>query len=101
MCGRFVVAQTRFKRIEKKLKTTFREVMPRYNIAPAQLISVIYQLDDDYLMSDMKWGLVPSWSKEPTTNYSTFNAKLETAAEKPAYRSAFRHRRCLIPASGF
>lgn len=101
MCGRFAVAQTRFKRIEKKLKTTFTEVMPRYNIAPGQPVSVIYQVEEEYLMSDMKWGLVPSWSKEPTTAYSTFNAKLETAAEKPTYRSAFRHRRCLIPATGF
>jgi putative SOS response-associated peptidase YedK len=101
MCGRFVLAQSRFKRIERNLRTTFTEVTPRYNIAPAQQIPVIHQVDEDYVMSDMKWGLVPSWSKTPTTTYSTFNAKLETAAEKPAYRSAFKHRRCLIPASGF
>jgi putative SOS response-associated peptidase YedK len=101
MCGRFVVAQTKFKRIERKLKTHFPEVTPRYNIAPAQQISVIHQVDENFVMSEMKWGLVPSWSKTPTTTYSTFNAKLETAAEKPAYRSAFKHRRCLIPASGF
>lgn len=101
MCGRFAVAQTRFKRIEKTLKTTFNDVMPRYNIAPGQMISVIHPVDDAFVMHDMKWGLVPSWSKEPTTAYSTFNAKLETAAEKPTYRSAFKHRRCLIPASGF
>jgi putative SOS response-associated peptidase YedK len=101
MCGRFAVSQPKFTRIEKALKTTFAEVTPRYNIAPTQQISVIHQADDDFVMSEMKWGLVPSWSKTPTVPYSTFNARLETVAQKPVYRSAFRHRRCLIPASGF
>ena len=101
MCGRFAVSQPRFTHIEKILGTTFGEVRPRYNIAPSEPVSVIHQADDQYVMSDMKWGLVPSWSKTPTTTYSTFNAKIETVAEKPLFRSAFRHRRCLIPASGF
>ncbi len=101
MCGRFAVSQPRFARIEHALGATFEPVLPRYNIAPTQPISVIRQIEDAYLMSEMKWGLVPAWSKTPSTTYSTFNARLETAAEKPAFRSAFRHRRCLIPASGF
>ncbi|MGV8892288.1 MAG: SOS response-associated peptidase [Burkholderiaceae bacterium] len=101
MCGRFAVSQPRFTRIEHTLGTTFAPVVPRYNIAPTQPISVIRQVEDAYLMSDMKWGLVPAWSKTPSTTYSTFNARLETAAEKPVFRSAFKHRRCLIPASGF
>jgi putative SOS response-associated peptidase YedK len=49
----------------------------------------------------LKWGLVPAWSDEPKTEYSTINARAETVAEKPAYRSAFRHRCCLIAADGF
>ena len=101
MCGRFAVSQPRFPHIEHALGTAFAAVQPGYNIAPTQPIPVIRQLEDAYLMSDMKWGLVPAWSKTPTTTYSTFNARLETAAEKPVFRSAFRHRRCLIPASGF
>ena len=48
-----------------------------------------------------RWGLVPHWSKEPKTKYSTINARIETVAEKPVYRSPFKHRRCLIPADGF
>ena len=49
----------------------------------------------------LRWGLVPAWSKEPKTKYSTINARAETVAEKPAYRAAFRQRRCLIPATGY
>jgi putative SOS response-associated peptidase YedK len=49
----------------------------------------------------LKWGLVPAWSAEPKTAYSTINARAETVAQKPAFRSAFRHRRCLIAADGF
>ena len=52
-------------------------------------------------MALARWGLVPSWSKEPRTKYSTINARLETVADKPAYRNAFRHRRCLVPVDGF
>lgn len=49
----------------------------------------------------MRWGLVPAWSKEPRTEFATFNARAESVAEKPAFRTAFRHRRCLIAADGF
>jgi putative SOS response-associated peptidase YedK len=101
MCGRFAVSQPRFTRIEAVLETTFGDVTPRYNIAPTQQIAVIHQVDDTFVMTDMKWGLVPSWSKTPSTTYATFNARAETLAEKPVFRSAFKHRRCLIPASGF
>lgn len=102
MCGRFAIAQSRFTHIEQSLHTTFAEVLPRYNIAPTQQIPVIRRIEDgNYVMSDMKWGWVPSWSKTPTTTYNTFNARIETVAEKPLFRSAFQHRRCLIPASGF
>ena len=48
-----------------------------------------------------RWGLVPHWSREPRTKYSTINARAETVAEKPSYRDAFKHKRCLIPATGF
>jgi putative SOS response-associated peptidase YedK len=101
MCGRFALAQPRFTRIEKELRATFDAVKPRYNIAPTQDIPVIHGEDGHYVMENMRWGLVPAWSKEPKTTYSTFNAKVETVNEKPLFKSAFRHRRCLIPASGF
>lgn len=75
MCGRFAVTQPRFTHIEHALGTTFAPVPPSYNIAPTQPISVIRQIEDVYVMSEMKWGLVPAWSKTPSTPYSTFNAK--------------------------
>lgn len=101
MCGRFAITTRRLQRLEQLLKTEFPDMTERYNIAPTQPIPVIREVDGYYSMTDMRWGLVPSWSKTPTTTYSTFNAKIETVAEKPLYRSAFKHRRCLIPASGF
>jgi len=52
-------------------------------------------------LAALKWGLVPAWSDEPKTEYSTINARAETVAQKPAFRSAFRHRRCLIATDGF
>jgi putative SOS response-associated peptidase YedK len=74
---------------------------PRYNIAPSTDIAVI-RLDGNTRHCElMRWGLVPAWSKQPETSYSTINARAETVAEKPAFRDAFRKRRCLIPATGF
>lgn len=101
MCGRFAVSQYRFTHVEQALGVTFAPVQTKYNIAPTDSISVIRLVDDQYVMSEMKWGLIPAWSKTPSPSFSTINARLETVAEKPAFRSAFKYRRCLIPASGF
>ena len=102
MCGRFVIAQTHFRRIEARLGTEFPPLPPRYNIAPTQRIPAIRQLEDGcYAMDDYRWGLIPFWSKEPKIPYSTFNARAETVADKPVFRAPFKSRRCLIPASGW
>jgi putative SOS response-associated peptidase YedK len=74
---------------------------PRYNIAPSQDIAVIRNGAAGRECVLLRWGLVPAWSKEPATKYSTINARAETVADRPAYRAAFRRRRCLIPATGF
>jgi putative SOS response-associated peptidase YedK len=73
----------------------------RYNVCPQTQIPVIRQVGDERQLAMMKWGLVPSWSLEPKTKYSTLNAKSEEAATKPAYKSAMKSRHCLIPADGF
>jgi putative SOS response-associated peptidase YedK len=76
---------------------------PRYNIAPTQDAPIIRRnAAGARTMAMLRWGLVPSWSKEgPESGYSMINARAETVADKPAYRAAFRDRRCLVPADGF
>jgi putative SOS response-associated peptidase YedK len=101
MCGRFAITQTAFTYLEQVLDARLGEVAPRYNIAPTSMIPAIRPSGEGYLMEEMRWGLVPSWSKEPVSSFATFNARIETVAQKPAFRSAFHKRRCIIPASGF
>ena len=76
-------------------------LQPRYNIAPSQDISIIRDAEEGHALTLARWGLIPHWSKEPKTKYSTINARIETVAEKPTYRTPLRSRRCLIPADGF
>jgi putative SOS response-associated peptidase YedK len=74
----------------------------RYNIAPTQPIAIVYaDLDGVRHFHLVRWGLIPSWSKDGTTASLLFNARADTAAEKPSFRGAMRHRRCLVPADGF
>ncbi len=75
---------------------------PRYNIAPSQEV-VIARLDAEGGLewALARWGLVPSWAKDPAIGDRMINARSETVAEKPSFRAAFRRRRCLIPADGF
>jgi len=78
------------------------EAMPSYNIAPTQqVLAVRTSSAGGREMVRLRWGLVPSWSQGPDSRYSMVNARAETVHQRPAYRSAFRHRRCLIPADGF
>ena len=74
---------------------------PRFNVAPSQDVAVVRANDDGRTLSMLRWGLIPAWANDPTIGYKLINARSETAAEKPSFRSAFRHRRCLIPADGF
>lgn len=78
------------------------EVSPRYNIAPGQHVAVLRQNHGDLRqLVTMKWGLVPSWAKDPAVGNRMINARSETVHEKPSFRQALRSRRCIIPASGF
>lgn len=76
-------------------------IVPRYNIAPSQPILAVRQSDAGRELVSFRWGLVPFWSKDPKSGYKMINARAETVSTKPAYRTAFKHRRCLIPATGF
>lgn len=75
-------------------------VTARYNIAPTQPVAVITNTAPKTLTLQ-KWGLIPSWSKDPSIASSLINARAETLYEKPSFRTAFKRRRCLIPATGF
>ena len=78
---------------------TVCEATPRYNVAPTQPVLAIRQSDEGRrALVRLRWGLVPAWSKGPDSRYSMINARAETVKSKPAYRNAFKHRRCLIPA---
>jgi putative SOS response-associated peptidase YedK len=107
MCGRYslTTAPEAMRRLFD-LDGPGLNLEPRYNIAPTQQAPVIRRpidaADAGREMIMMRWGLVPSWSKDgPDSRYSMINARAETVAEKPAYREAFRRRRCLVPADGF
>lgn len=76
------------------------EMQPRFNIAPGQPIAVIPNDGKDRL-DFFKWGLVPSWAKDPEIGNRLINARAETLAEKPSFRNAFRYHRCLVLADGF
>lgn len=75
---------------------------PRYNIAPTQPAPVVRQLSDSSReLVSLRWGLVPFWAKDPAIGNRMINARAETVASKPAFRNAFRRRRCLVVADGF
>ncbi len=101
MCGRYTLtADADSIQLAFNLASVDGYEMPRYNIAPSQQVAVITDRDPQAL-SFMKWGLVPSWAKDPKIGNRMINARSETAAEKPSFRTAFKRRRCLIPADGY
>ncbi len=102
MCGRFAFyspGEATAALFGVESETTFK---PRYNIAPTQFIAAIRRDEEKKNeMIELRWGLVPSWAKDPSIGNRMINARAETVAEKPSFRTAYRRRRCLIPADGF
>ena len=74
---------------------------PRYNVRPTQELPVVRVVDGEPELTLLRWGLIPSWSKEPEPKFPTFNARAETLSEKPTFRAPFKNRRCLILIDGF
>ncbi len=108
MCGRYTLHHTtaqvvaRFD-VTEVIDATFLEVerdAPRYNIAPTQPVAVVTE-NSPRALEMMRWGLVPSWAKDPSIGSRLLNARAETLQEKPSFRTALVRRRCLIPADGF
>lgn len=101
MCGRYTVAG---KDIEVEIGERLMELHfdePRYNLGPMQWASVVRRVGRDYAPGVLRWGLVPGWAKDEKIAVQCINARSETVAEKPSFRSAFKSRRCLVPADGF
>jgi len=101
MCGRYVIIST-----PAAIRALFGyaeqpNFPPRYNVAPTQPIPVVRIVDGRRSFALMRWGLLPSWVKDPKTFPLLINARGESALEKPAFRNAMRRRRCLIPTDGF
>lgn len=103
MCGRFYNIHdldditTRF-RVDRPRSLT---VPLRYNVAPSQVAPTIRVMDDTRELAFMRWGLIPHWAKDEKIGYKMINARAETVAEKPSYRSAYASRRLIVPVSGF
>lgn len=103
MCGRYALYGPS-SRLRKHFGADVDglEFTPRYNAAPLQWLPVIRQRPTGERVAHLlRWGLVPSWSKDETSAAKLINARGETVAEKPSFRSAFRRRRCIVPANGF
>ncbi len=102
MCGRFslVADPDDLREAFPWLNIPITTAAPRYNIAPSQPVAVIPN-DGKHQLDYFVWGLIPSWTKDPTIGNRMINARAETLIEKPSFRTAFRRRRCLIPADGF
>ncbi|NJL38695.1 MAG: SOS response-associated peptidase [Leptolyngbyaceae cyanobacterium SM1_4_3] len=101
MCGRFTLTQT-----SEAIANHFRlsevpDLPPRYNIAPTQPVAAIVLNQEQRQLRHFYWGLIPSWAKDPKIGARMVNARSETVSEKPAFRTAFKRRRCLIVTDGF
>jgi putative SOS response-associated peptidase YedK len=104
MCGRFLASKSPDE-IARWFATrnATPNSRPRYNVAPTQdILAVRFNPETkERTLDALRWGLVPFWAKDIKIGYSLINAKAETVAEKPAFREAFKSRRCLIAADGF
>lgn len=103
MCGRFTLVTRRedlASQLGIPLDAVPRDLRPRYNIAPSQLVPILIH-DEGVKMALFQWGLIPHWAKDPSIGSRMINARRETLAEKPSFRGPLKKQRCLILADGF
>lgn len=103
MCGRFTLRSPAGVIVAQFGLRELAELAARYNIAPTQNVLAI-RVDDAtraWQPAWLRWGLIPSWAKDEKIGAQLINARAETIAEKPSFRSAFKQRRCLVVADGF
>jgi putative SOS response-associated peptidase YedK len=101
MCGRYALTSPP-EVIAQRFKLLWvPDISARYNIAPSQMIPAVRDTGQGPELVLLRWGLIPSWAKDPTIGARLINARAETLANKPAFRSAYRRRHCLIAADAF
>lgn len=101
MCGRFSLAYTHTSLINWYHAHLMPDIAPRYNIAPATPILTVRDGENGRAGTMMRWGLIPKWANDNKKLPLLFNARAETILSKPLFKASIRHRRCIIPASGF
>jgi len=102
LCGRYTLSVPLSNLVDSfDIEPPTFDYPPRFNIAPTQDAPVIAQDRAGRRMGVLRWGLIPSWAKDRALGSRLINARSETVAEKPAFRTAFQRRRCLVPADGF
>ena len=102
MCGRFGASfQYRHIKCTWNLDGDFSGFYPGYNIAPSQDVPVIVHKEGRNELRPMRWGLVPSWSQDPSVGQRMINARSETLLDKASFKQLVSSRRCLVPADGF
>lgn len=101
MCTRYVLLEKHYRAVLERLGIAPPPYSTRFNIAPGSAIPAVRARTSDHLPEPvgLQWGLIPHWAKSP--EQKAVNARVESAADKPFFRDALRHRRCLIPATGF
>jgi putative SOS response-associated peptidase YedK len=101
MCGRFTLVRLAdLLDVMPGVRLPWVDRTPRYNIAPSQKVLAVAN-DAPDRVDLLVWGLIPSWAKDPSIGNRMINARAETLAEKPSFRTAYKRHRCLIPADGF
>lgn len=107
MCSRYTLRDDKARHEPKEsrrhpeIRAALRGRPPRFNVAPSQSIPAFRVQDGALQMTELRWGLIPSWAKDPKIAFQCLNARSETVAEKPAFRAAFKRRRCVVPADGY
>ncbi len=103
MCGRYTLTVKGQQYVHEldDVRLDLRVLLPRYNLAPGQVAPIIRLEEGRPAVAQLKWGLIPFWAKDPKIAFQCINARAEGIAAKPAYRAAFKKRRCLVPADGF
>jgi putative SOS response-associated peptidase YedK len=102
MCGRYTLTSVLDALMEHfGIDQISFEYVPRYNIAPGQMLPAIIAHEGRRRMGQLRWGLIPSWAKDEKIGFQLINAKSETVNEKPSFKESFLRRRCMIPADSF